>query len=179
MALKVKPAKTVQRDPLVAQMEQVLRPPVQVQAETPAPAKPTAAAPAPALKGSPEWIKRPPVKTKTTIVQCIVIDLQDHWNDQAMVDLKGADTSGFTWGYYGTWLPVLVEQVDHSLKPYYHTDYAGESSNRLFKAANPDGFRATFRHRSNLLTKLQVGLMVALVLGLFFIMFILINSRIR
>ena len=168
-------------DPIITQVESILRPqaPVQVAVETlKVETKPeTSIKEKLVTKDGPDWIRKTPAKVKTTIRQCIVIDLHNRWDDRALVDLKGMDTYGFSWGYYGFWYPVLVEQEDHILKPYYHTDTAGESSNRLFKAANPDGFRATFRHRSNILTKLQVGLMVALVLGLFFIMFILINWR--
>lgn len=122
-----------------------------------------------------DWQKKPTGKLKTTVVKCIVIDRADHWHQNAMIDLKGKDTTAFTWGYYGFDYPILVEKEDGSLKPFYLPDSAGESSNRLYKGANPDGFRATFKHRSSLLQKLQVGLMVALVLGLFGIMFVLIN----
>jgi len=122
-----------------------------------------------------DWKKKKTAKLKTTVVRCVVIDRADHWHQDAMIDLKGKDTTAFTWGYYGVDYPILVEQEDGSLKPFYLPDVAGESSNRLFKGANPDGFKATFKHRGNLLQKLQVGLMVALVLGLFGIMFVLIG----
>lgn len=124
------------------------------------------------------WKRKDAAKVKTTVRRCIVIDREDHWHQEAMVDLKGVDATAFTWGYYGQSLPVLIESAEKSgvLNPWYFQDAAGESSNRLFKGANPDGFKSTFKHRSNLLQKIQIGLMVALVLGLFFIMFILINQ---
>jgi hypothetical protein len=123
-----------------------------------------------------EWVKKVPAKVKTTVKRCIVIDKDDHWHQEAMVDLKGVDTTAFTWGYYGVQLPVLVEDFEGNLHPWYFRDQAGENSNRLYKAANPEGYKATFRHRNTLLQKIQVGLMVVLVLGLFFLMFVLINN---
>lgn len=126
---------------------------------------------------TPEWIKRPSTRPKTTVAQCIVIDLNNRWNEKAMVDLKGADTSGYSWGYYGVQLPVLVEQTDGSLKPFHLPDEAGENSGRLYKASHPEGYRAAFKHRSNLLQKIQLGLMVALVLGMFFISYVLISYK--
>jgi hypothetical protein len=122
------------------------------------------------------WMRKKPAKSKGTIVNCIVIDKDNHWNPDAKVDLKGMDTSSFTWGYYGTSYPVLLENKNGELEPFYLPDAAGESSNRLYKGANPEGFRATFRHKSSLLQKIQVGLMVALVLGLFFLMYVLVNN---
>jgi hypothetical protein len=162
-------------DEILARMERItigepeIKPPVII------PATPDVSPPVP--KTDPEWLKKSPAKVKTTVVRCIVIDKADHWNGEAQVDLHGADTTAYAWGYYGVQLPVLVEAPDGALRPFYLPDAAGESSNRLFKGANPDGFRATFRHRSNLLQKLQVGLMVALVLGLCFIMYILIGYK--
>jgi len=173
MAAKKTLAKRDTTDEILARMERItigepeIKPVTMVQT---APALP-------AVKTDSEWLlKKPPTKVKTTVVKCIVIDKTDHWHADAQVDLQGKDTSGFSWGYYGASYPVLVEAENGILLPFYLPDAAGESSNRLFKGANPDGFRATFRHRSNLLQKLQVGLMVVLVLGLFFIMFILINQ---
>lgn len=174
------PAKPDQDD-LTAKMERIAAGKAAVQdppKPVPIPVQDQAAANAPPpLETTPSWVKKTPAKVKTTVVRCIVIEQADHWHNEAQVDLKGMDTSAFSWGYYGVNLPVLVEQKDRTLKPFYLPDAAGESSNRLFKGANPDGFRATFKHRSNLLQKIQVGLMVALVLGLFFIMFILINNK--
>lgn len=122
-----------------------------------------------------DWKRKKPAKAKTTFVRCILIDKYDHWHQNAMIDLKGKDTSAFTWGYYGVDYPVLIEQPDGQLFPFYLPDDAGESSNRLYKGAHPDGFRSTFKHRNSLLQKIQIGLMVGLVLGLFGIMFVLIN----
>lgn len=122
-----------------------------------------------------EW-KKKDVKIKTTVIRCLVIDRNDRWHENAQVDLHDTDTGGFTWGYYGTSYPVLVEDDEGKLHPWYLPDAVGESSNRLYKGANPEGFRNTFRHRSTTLQKIQVGLMVVLALGLFFIMFVLINQ---
>lgn len=124
----------------------------------------------------PDWHKKGRKEAKTTVVRCIVIDKDDHWHQEAQVDLKGMDASGFMWGYYGQVLPVLVEMVAGTLTPWFLPDAAGESSNRLFKAAHPDGFKATFKHKNTMLQKIAIGLMVALVLGLVFIMYILINN---
>lgn len=129
----------------------------------------------PPVEGA-EWKKRVTTTKKTTDVRCIVIDKNDRWHQEAVVDLKGIDTTPFTWGYYGPNLPVLVEDDEGQLHPWIFKDQAGESSNRLYKAANPSGYKATFKHRYTLMQKIQVGLMVALVLGLFFLMFILINN---
>jgi hypothetical protein len=122
-----------------------------------------------------KWARKAPPEKKTTIVRCIVIDKDHYWHTNTPVDLDGKDSSGYTWGYYGTNYPVLVEQEDGKLEPFYLPDAAGESSNRLYKGANPDGFRSTFRHRGNLLAKIQIGLMVTLVISLFFIMFLIID----
>lgn len=132
----------------------------------------------PAPSTDPEWKRKGAGKVKTTVRRCIVIDREDHWHQEAQVDLKGIDATAFTWGYYGQQLPVLVESKDKAgvLNPWYFQDAAGESSNRLYKGAHPDGFKSTFKHRTSMLQKIAIGLMVALVLGLFFIMFILINQ---
>jgi hypothetical protein len=163
-------------DEILARMERItigepeIKPPVivQVKPEATLPTKPS---------GDSEWIKGKPGKVKTTVVRCIVVDKLDHWHGDARVDLHGADTTAYSWGYYGGSLPVLVEQPDGKLQPFFLPDTAGESSNRLFKGANPEGWRAALRHRSNILQKLAVGLMVALVLGLFFIAYILIGYK--
>ena len=176
--LKIRASVKEDQDDLLAQMERIIAGGPVVQ-DPPLPVQDQAEAITPDQlehKEATVWRKKTPAKVKTTIVRCIVIDQRDHWHNDAQVDLKGMDTSTYTWGYYGLNLPVLIEQVDGSLKPFYLPDLAGESSNRLYKGANPDGFRSTFKHRSNLLQKLQVGLMVTLVLGLFIIMFILINN---
>lgn len=120
--------------------------------------------------------KRKPEVVLTTMVSCVVIDRFSRWHEGVKVDLHGMDTTGFTWGNYGSSFPVLVEDDGGKLQPWYLPDTVGESSNRLYKAANPEGFRNTFKHRSTMLHKIQVGLMVALVLGLFFLMFILTNQ---
>lgn len=124
-----------------------------------------------------EWKKLPEKKQSSTVVSCIVIDRWDRWHTGTKVDLHGIDTTGFSWGYYGSTYPVLVEDNNGKLRPWYLPDAAGESSSRLYKGANPEGFRNTFRHHSTLMQKLQVGLMVALVFGLFFIMFILTQQK--
>jgi hypothetical protein len=143
-----------------------LDPPAEIQTTAPEPKSDMA-----------EW-KRKETKVKTTVRCCIVIDRDDHWHDQAQVDLKGIDATAFTWGYYGAKLPILVESLDQSgtLTPWYYGDAAGESSNRLFKGANPDGYKSAFKHRGNMLQKITIGLLIALILGLFFFMFILINN---
>lgn len=183
------------KDPVLAEMERILAGEAKVKAPAAPPVQgprgSAATAPEPAVKWDgkdkpvqvqgkePAWLKKSRLPVKTTVRRCIVIDKDDHWHQEAQVDLKGVDATEFTWGYYGQLLPVLVEQKDQPglLKPFHLPDAAGENSNRLFKAANPDGFRARFRRKSPLLQKIQVGLMVALVLGLFFIMFILINNK--
>lgn len=132
----------------------------------------------PAYGGNlPEWKKDKSGKAKSTVVPCIVIDKNDHWHGGAKVDLKGRDPTAYTWGYYGTQYPVLVEQRDGALMPFYLPDAVGENSNRLYKGAHPEGFRATFKHTSSILQKVQVGLMVALVLGIFLLMYVLINQK--
>jgi hypothetical protein len=113
------------------------------------------------------------VGTKT---KCIVIDKYNRWHEDVMLDLKGRDTSEYSWCYYGTWFPVLVEQKDGLILPYIHTDAVGESSNRLWKAANPEGFKNTFKHTNSMMQKIQLGLMVAVVLGIFGLIFVLINQ---
>ena len=123
------------------------------------------------------WERKQSAKPKTTVVRCLVIDKENHWHAEARVDLKGADTANYTWGYYGSGYPVLIEQPNGDLQPFHLPDVVGESSNRLYKAANPDGFRASFKHRGNLLQKIQTGLMVALILGLFAICYILIGYK--
>ena len=167
-ALKEKSPAEDSKDPLLLEMEKAIT----GKAQEPDPA----VAEAPPDTNEPVWKRKEPTNGKTTIVRCLVIDQLEHWHDNALVDLKGLDTTAYTWGYYGVNLPVLVEQKDGSLLPFHLPDTVGESSNRLYKATHPEGFRATFRHRSNLLQKIQIGLMVALVLGLFGIMFILINQ---
>ena len=122
-----------------------------------------------------EWQKKE-YKVKTTVVKCIVIDRYNRWHEGIPVELNGRDTTGYSWGYYGENYPVLVETDTGKLKPWHLHDTVGESSNRLYKASNPEGFRNTFKHRSSILQKIQVGLMVALVLGLFFLMFVMISS---
>jgi hypothetical protein len=126
---------------------------------------------------TPIW-NRKESKTKTTVRRCIVIDRDDHWHSDAMVDLKGIDSTSFTWGYYGAKLPVLVESIKEpgTLNPWIFMDAVGESSNRLFKGANPDGYKSAFKHRGNMLQKITIGLLVGLVLGMIFIMYILINN---
>lgn len=115
-------------------------------------------------------LKKVGVKTK-----CIVIDKYNRWHENVPIDLQGRDTSEYTWNYYGSQFPVLV-QVKDMLIPYIHADAVGESSSRLWKAANPEGFRNTFKHTNSMLQKIQIGLMVALVLGILFLIFILINQ---
>ena len=126
---------------------------------------------------APEWKLTKGKKVKSTVVSCIVIDKYDHWHGGAKVDLKGIDATAFTWGYYGSQFPVLVEQKDGTLLPFYLPDAAGESSNRLYKGAHPDGFKATFKHKSSILQKIQIGLMVGLVIGIFVLIYILINQH--
>ena len=126
---------------------------------------------------APVWKLTTNKKAKSTIVPCIIIDKYNHWHGGAKVDLKGRDTTAFTWGYYGTQYPVLVEQKDGLLIPFYLPDSAGESSNRLYKGAHPDGFKATFKHKSSILQKIQIGLMVGLVIGIFVLIYILINQH--
>jgi len=121
-----------------------------------------------------DWRRKNKGKNKTTVVRCIVIDSLNHWHKDAQIDLKGMDTSAFTWGYYGVDYPVLIEE-SNGLKPFYLPDDAGESSNRLYKAANPDGFKAAFRYHSNLLEKIKIGLMAGIIFGLFGILILLIN----
>lgn len=125
--------------------------------------------------GDLEW-KRKAVKSNSTTVKCIVIDRNDRWHEAAEVDLHGMDTTQFTWGYYGSSYPVLVEDETGKLSPWYLPDLAGESCDRLYKGANPEGFRNTFKHRSTTLHKIQVGLMVALVAGILFLIYILASG---
>lgn len=116
-----------------------------------------------------------PSKARTTNARCIIIDRYNRWHEDALVNLHGIDTTGFTWKYYGTNYPILTEDSNGNLKPWYFKDAVGESSNRLHKAAKPEGFKNTFKHKSTRLQKIQIGLMVALVLGLFFLIFVMIQ----
>lgn len=173
MAVKTK-VKTEQADPVIEEMKRMLEAP---QAAKPF-VEPETAKQKPkeeTITEGPEWKKKSSDKQKTTVVKCIVIDKKNHWHTGADVDLKGADTAAYTWGYYGATYPVLVEDEKGMLNPWYLPDAVGESSTRLYKGANPEGFKATFKHRSNMMQKLQIGLMVAVVLGLFFLMYILIS----
>jgi len=159
-------------------------PPGKVRDPGPLPAKEIAPGPAPEWQNrnqspkdsSLEWKKKKTASPKTTVVKSIIIDRNDRWHESASVDLHGMDASAFTWGYYGTSYPVLVEDNAGKLQPFYLPDAAGESSNRLYKGANPEGFRNTFKHRSTILQKIQLGMMVVLCLGLFFLIFVFVNQ---
>jgi hypothetical protein len=127
------------------------------------------------LKGASVGWKAPAqLKKKSGIRSCIVI-ADNYWYEMK-VDLKDMDTSDCEWGYYGAKFPVLVEK-DGQLFPYLYSDTIGESATRLFKAANPEGFKECFRHRNGIMEKLKLGLMVALVLGIFMLIYILLNQK--
>ena len=113
-------------------------------------------------------------KSKTGLTNCIVIDKFECWHENVPVNLGDINPLPFTWGYYGRRYPVLIEKND-KLVPYAHSDMVGESCNRLFKAGHPDGFKNTFKHTNSLLQKIQLGLMVIIVIAIFFLIYILIN----
>jgi hypothetical protein len=120
-----------------------------------------------------------PALSKPVKTACIVIDWRLRWHQGVMVDLKGIDTSAFKWGYYGQNLPVLIQRSPNSkiLTPFYLSDVVGESPNRLYKGANPDGFRATFKHRASLLHKIQVGLMAAIAGGTILLFYAMVSGK--
>jgi len=125
---------------------------------------------------APIWLKTPE-KTKSTIIPCIVIDKRNRWHDRVKVDLKGIDATDFTWQYYGYNYPVLVEQEDNTLQPFYLPESAGENCNVLYKKATSPGYRAINQRKNSMLQKLQVGLMVAVVIVLFVLMFVLLDWK--
>lgn len=119
------------------------------------------------------WVKKNG-KKKTSLPLCIIIDKYNRWHEKVPVNLGNINPLPFTWGYYGNQFPVLVEKND-KLEPYLHSDMVGESCNRLYKAGQPDGFKNTFKHTNSLLQKIQLGLMVIIVIAIFFLIYILIN----
>jgi len=123
------------------------------------------------------WEPEPDKKQKDIMQACIVIDRNNRWHQKAKVNTTGMHLSDSTWGYYGTNYPVFVESQNRELIPFILQDTAGENSNRLYKGANPSGFKATFKHRNNLMGKIQTGLMIALVLSLLFMMFLFLNWK--
>jgi len=124
-----------------------------------------------------EWQHKKPAPTdKPVLTPCIVIDKYGKWYNGVRVDLKGQDASDFTWGYYGSYCPVLIEK-EGKLAPYYHSDIAGESSHRLYNASHPEAYHGAFKHRHNLMQKIQIGLMVGVVLGLFFLIYVFASSN--
>lgn len=125
---------------------------------------------------APTWLKTPE-KTKSTIIPCIIIDKRNRWHDKAKVDLKGINATDFTWQYYGYSYPVLVEQEDNTLQPFYLPESAGENCNVLYKKATSPGYRAINQRKNSMLQKLQVGLMVAVVIVLFVLMFVLLDWK--
>lgn len=115
----------------------------------------------------------PSVVTKRA---CIVIDQNNIWHEKAMVDLKGMEANRFTWGYYGKYYPVLVQGADGKLNPWYYSDAAGENSSYLYLAENPEGYKNTFSRKYPLLEKIRIGLMVTLLIALFFILYLLAEA---
>lgn len=122
-----------------------------------------------------KW-QKPVIKRRSSSTMCIVVDKFNNWHDNQMVDLGDRDVKNFSWNYYGTWLPLLVEDQNGELRPFYLSDAVGDSPGRLFKAAHPEGWRATWKHVKSVLQKVLLGLMVAVVLGTFFLIFLLINQ---
>lgn len=120
------------------------------------------------------WVKKNG-KKKIGLPLCIIIDKFERWHENVPVNLGDINPLPFTWGYYGKRCPVLIEK-GNKLIPYVHSDVVGESCNRLFKAGHPDGFKNVFKHRSNLLQKIQIGLMVIIVIAIFFLIYILISG---
>jgi hypothetical protein len=120
------------------------------------------------------WVKKNG-KKKSALTPCIVIDKFKHWHENAMINLGDIDLLPFTWGYYGKRLPVLTEK-NNKLEPYLHSDMVGESCNLLYKMGHPDGFKNTFKHVNSLLQKIQIGLMVAIVLGIFGLIYVMVSG---
>ena len=120
----------------------------------------------------------PPVlpKRKTDGKTACIVIVENNWYEKRL-DLKGMNTRECEWGDYGVKKVVLVADKDGMLKPYLHSDIIGESTARLYKAANPEGFKEVFRHRQAFMEKLKIGLMVGLVIAIFVLIYVLINQK--
>jgi len=121
------------------------------------------------------WESKPPPPSET-VVPCIVIDRNQTWHDNVLVDLKGKDVSASTWIYYGKPFPVLVEKENGTLVTWELYDVVGGSSAQLYVAANPEGWRSAWTPISTLMEKVKTGAMIALVIALLFLIFIIIKG---
>jgi hypothetical protein len=119
---------------------------------------------------------KPAVAKKTA---CIIIDHKRDWHGTEMIDLKGQDVSDCMWGYYGKRYPVLVETDDKGgLKKYLPNDTAlGESPHRLYIAAKSSAYKSYMHIDSDLLKKIQIGLMALLVVGILFLIYIIATTK--
>ena len=115
------------------------------------------------------------IKTKDGKVMCTIIS-KGTWYENQKINPDGLFLDECQWGYYGDKRPYLIEN-EGKLTPYEHCDVVGESPSRLYKGANPEGWRGTWTHRSKWMQKVKIGLMVAVVLGIFFLIFILISQK--
>lgn len=120
------------------------------------------------------WEKPKAKPTKSGKVVCDVI-ANGVWYENQKVALGDIDIEESKWAYYGSRKPVLIKR-GNELLPYVHSDVVGDSPPRLFKGANPEGWKGTWTHHSGLLEKLKIGMMVALVIATFVLIYVLINQ---
>jgi len=108
---------------------------------------------------------------------CIVIDSKNQWHQDEMIALGDRDVADCKWGYYGKRYPVLIEKGGY-LIPYIPKDDVGiESPHRLFIAAKSAAYKMYMRIDSDLLKKIQIGLMALLAIGVLFLIYILVNQE--
>lgn len=122
-----------------------------------------------------DWAPPESEKSRKVKKRLSIIISNNHWYEKSL-NLDGINIRDCEWDDYGVRKPVFVESGG-KLYPYKHSDTIGESPTKLYKAANPEGFKEVFRHRSGLLEKIKIGAMVALVLATFVLIYILINQK--
>lgn len=125
----------------------------------------------------PVWMKGKVSKKNPNATHCWVISNDNKLYKEARVNLNGIDAGDFTWGYYGTDIPVLIEDGEGKLNPFYLPDAVGESPILLFLANFPENYKALYKRENTFLKKLAIWLMVALVGVLLLFMVIFIGSK--
>lgn len=115
---------------------------------------------------------QPKAAKASTKTECIVIDSNNVWHDRQLIELQGMDVSECTWGYYGRKYPVLVEK-NGKLVPYVPVDEPGESPHKVYIASKSAGYKGYMKIVNALLHKVQVGMMALLVVGVFFLIYLL------
>jgi len=87
------------------------------------------------------------------------------------------DVSRSIWRYYDRYYVVLVEVTgivfERLLMPFIPPDDADAiPPDKLYRAANPRDFEQAFTPQDTLMEKIRLGLLIALVIGLFFLIWI-------